>query len=342
MKIKCEFCGNFINDTDEICPSCNAANEHLVRAGSGVPKTIGELSSFCVAKGLPLEKMRFFIGSDCKEARAFGIFKDENGNFVVYKNKTDGSRMVRYSGKDEAYAVNEIYQKLRNEVVDRKESGKLLPTNKNNKKTPPRSSKPNDSQPARVVDYNGRAIPKRYYHSPKKKTDLKSIIILVCIFILVAMLFISCASCIATTPDAGYYKYKGSDYYNDYSIWYRYDVGSSSWIEEGDCPSDLYDNYNSYYFAPADDSSKRRDGSYTGSAASSYDSYSSESYPLYGQHNYSSSSSDSDSSWWDWSSSSDDDSWSSSNSWDSDWDDDDWDFDFSGWDSSDTNWDSDW
>ena len=70
MKIKCEFCGSFINDTDEICPNCSAANEHLVRAGSDIPKSLEELSRFCSEKKLPLEKMRFFIGNDCKEAKA--------------------------------------------------------------------------------------------------------------------------------------------------------------------------------------------------------------------------------------------------------------------------------
>ena len=69
---------------------------------------------------MPLEKMRFFIGEDYKGARAFGIFQDGNGDFVVYKNKDNGQRAVRYQGKDEAYAVNEIYQKLKAEVLDRR------------------------------------------------------------------------------------------------------------------------------------------------------------------------------------------------------------------------------
>ena len=31
MKIKCDFCGGMIEDTDPICPNCGAANEHMSR-----------------------------------------------------------------------------------------------------------------------------------------------------------------------------------------------------------------------------------------------------------------------------------------------------------------------
>ena len=80
------------------------------------PKTIEELKAFCAEKGMPLEQMRFYIGEDFPEPRAFGIFQDENGEFVVYKNKADGTRSVRYHGTDEAYAVNELYEKLKSET----------------------------------------------------------------------------------------------------------------------------------------------------------------------------------------------------------------------------------
>ena len=70
---------------------------------------------------LPLEEMRTFIGEDYKGAKAFGIYKDEtDGTFVVYKNKEDGTRAVRYKGSDEAYAVNELYQKMKERVAVQK------------------------------------------------------------------------------------------------------------------------------------------------------------------------------------------------------------------------------
>ena len=98
MKIKCEFCGSHISDTDGKCPNCGAPNANMVRSADGVPKTIEELKAFCAAHNMPLEKMRFFIGVDFREPRAFGIYRDENGDFIVYKNKADGSRAVRYRG----------------------------------------------------------------------------------------------------------------------------------------------------------------------------------------------------------------------------------------------------
>ena len=59
------------------------------------------------------------IGENYTSPMAFGIYKDDvTGHFVVYKNKPDGQRAVRYEGKDEAYAVNELYQKIRTMVAN--------------------------------------------------------------------------------------------------------------------------------------------------------------------------------------------------------------------------------
>lgn len=127
MKVKCDYCGSFIEDTDETCPHCGGVNEHVMRSADGVPKTIEELKALCRAKNLPLEKMRFYIGMDFRQPKAFGIYKDSDGNFVVYKNKGDGTRAERYRGKDEAYAVNEIYQKLRSEIQIRREKNSAPP-----------------------------------------------------------------------------------------------------------------------------------------------------------------------------------------------------------------------
>ena len=55
MKVKCDYCGSFIEDTDETCPNCGAVNSHLMRSADGVPKTIEELKAFAKAKNLPLE-----------------------------------------------------------------------------------------------------------------------------------------------------------------------------------------------------------------------------------------------------------------------------------------------
>ena len=121
MKIKCEYCGSFIDDTEDDCPNCGAVNENMKRVANGVPRTIEELKAFCVKHNLPLAMMRFYIGENYKLPRAYGIYKDEaSGEFIVYKNKSDGSRAIRYQGLDEAYAVNEIYLKLQTEIQNQK------------------------------------------------------------------------------------------------------------------------------------------------------------------------------------------------------------------------------
>jgi hypothetical protein len=110
----CAYCGTALASGDEVCPSCGASNPFHIpggEAGTRKPRTIEELQAFCEDKGMPLEKMRFFIGINEPSARAFGIYRDGD-RFIVYKNKSDGSRAVRYDGPDEAYAVNELYLKL--------------------------------------------------------------------------------------------------------------------------------------------------------------------------------------------------------------------------------------
>lgn len=99
---------------DQSAPSETAPAPEPPRTFTGRPRTIEELREFCRAKEMPLEKMRFFIGENYQEPRAFGIFRSGN-NFIVYKNKSDGTRAVRYQGSDEAYAVGELYDKLLDE-----------------------------------------------------------------------------------------------------------------------------------------------------------------------------------------------------------------------------------
>lgn len=120
MKVKCEFCGNMIDDTLENCPHCGAANNHMARTASDTPKTIAELAKWYEDRHLPpYETTRFFIGIDYQQPKAFGIY-EKDGVFTVYKNKVDGSRAVRYTGTDEAYAVNELYLRLKAEILNQK------------------------------------------------------------------------------------------------------------------------------------------------------------------------------------------------------------------------------
>ncbi len=136
MKVKCEYCDSFIDDTADFCPNCGAVNANVMRSSDGIPKTIEELLAFCRSKNMDLQRMRFFIGENYTQPRAYGIYKDGD-NFIVYKNKSDGSRAVRYRGTDEAYAVNEIYQKLWSEVQTRRAKDISGPEPSSGQTTPP-------------------------------------------------------------------------------------------------------------------------------------------------------------------------------------------------------------
>lgn len=120
MQVKCDYCSSWMEDSDEFCPNCGAANANLKRVANRTPRTIEELKSWYQARKLPpYEQTRFFIGENYQGARAFGIYED-GGEYVVYKNKADGSRAIRYRGKDEAYAVNELYLRLKEEILNQK------------------------------------------------------------------------------------------------------------------------------------------------------------------------------------------------------------------------------
>ncbi len=287
MKTFCDYCGSAIDDTLEKCPNCGAVNRHMQRSGNQVPKTIEELQAFAAANNIPLEKMRFFVGVDYKEPRAFGIYKESNGNCVVYKNKADGSRAIRYQGADEAYAVNELYQKMKAEVLERKQAD----LNKGKSYTSTvTSAKGSGSKPktARIGAY-------------------------VVMLILLAILFISCVSNVVSsshTPKNGYYEYKGTPYYYTGGNWYTPDE-DGEWARDYNTPDMLEENYNDYFEAK-DYSSL--DSNYAGEVEEyQTEAYSGDSY-------------DDDDSWGDsWDDSNwDDDDWDydydSYDSYDSDWD----------------------
>ena len=122
MKITCPYCRSKFNDYEEKCPNCGAPNEGVVRTHSSQPLTIDELRRWYDDRGLPpYETTRFFIGVNYTQPKAFGIYHDADRDvYVVYKNKADGQRIVRYEGTDEAYAVNELYQRLKEEIIEQK------------------------------------------------------------------------------------------------------------------------------------------------------------------------------------------------------------------------------
>ena len=219
MKIKCNFCNAIIDERLKNCPQCGAPLSGANRASSEQPKTIEELQAWYVAHHLPPENVtRFFIGKNIKEPKAFGIYKNEVGDCVVYKNKSTGERAIRYQGSDEAYAVNELYQRLKAEIVDQKgrNAARNRPVSNARQQTP-----------------------------PKKTKGGKGCLIAVIIGIVIMVLF----AIFDKTPQDGYYDYHGTRYYHQGSSWYYYNSTTDDWYKaktDPDINSDNDDDYRIY------------------------------------------------------------------------------------------------
>ena len=185
------------------------------------PRTIEQLQDFCAYNEMPLERMRFFVGEDYKEARAFGIY-GEDRRFVVYKNRSDGSRVVRYDGPDEAYAVGELYDKLLDECHRRD----IWP----------------DGKPA--------DLEKR-----RKSEKRRRIAIAVVVVLLVGTLgYIFYRIGAKMHAYDGYYRFESPGIYYCYGDdWYYSD--DSDWVRTDDVPYDNYDDRADYYIGDTYDSS---------------------------------------------------------------------------------------
>ena len=330
-KKTCPACGAPVSPGDDFCRYCGALVPHneAVSAQTAqavqsapetqaerparrvqTPKTIDDLLAFCERHELPLAKMRFFIGLDYPGAKAYGIFKDKNGDFVVYKNKADGSRAVRYRGPDEAYAVNELFQKLKEEATSQR-------ARVTSARTPGYAASPaHDSN-----QYNYTSGEASVQRSRKRKSNKLLIILIAAAAAITIGRTAAAISNQTPHPSTGYYHYNNQYYYNQNNDWYLYNSDIGSWYPIYTVDDELTGNYSDYYTSYSYDDDY---GVENFAESGFYDSYS-------GSSSYSSDwDSGSSSSWsWDWD---DDDDWDSSDDWD-------WDSD---WDSDWGDWDSDW
>lgn len=216
---QCKYCGSAVSSSDKCCPNCGAPNEgYIVDTERQVflPKTIEELKEYCAERGMPLLRMRFFIGEDYRKPKAFGIYRDGE-NFIVYKNKANGQRAIRYQGPNEAFAVNELFSKLLEECHNRGiyPDGKL----------------PEES-----------AIGKR--QRAKKRSPLLAPILALIFCFVTSGIF--AAWSLHQHRDDGYYSTgNGTVYYHYGTDWYyTYDVNNSGyWYEAEDFPAADYEEY---------------------------------------------------------------------------------------------------
>ena len=267
MDIKCEYCDGFFDDQRENCPHCGATNKHIRRVSDQNPRTIDELKKYVADHNVPVQQMHFHIGEDYKGPKAFGIYRDGE-QVIVYKNKSDRSRAIRYAGKDEAYAVNEIYQKMRSEYAGHKQVN---------------AGRPSQPMPTR---------------SKKKKGINPGVVILVC----VGLFIFICIAYAIGQPSTGYYTYGGNHYYNQRGDWYLFDDDADDWIPSTQPTDNVDDYYDSSYYSSNYGGYDFSDSNYYSEPSYSSDSSSSYSSSWDNNNNWNSWNSGSD---WNWNSGSD-------------------------------------
>lgn len=301
MKVKCDYCGSMIEENVPACPNCGAALNGVNRFADKQPRTIEELKEWYISRKLPPEEVtRFFIGKDIREARAFGIYQNALGDFVVYKNKSNGQRAIRYQGSDEAYAVNELYQRLRAEIAEQKSRNGMVSENSRQSGASYTSFRKNDEVKAGA--------------DRMAKTVLKMILAMG-IFWTAMVVFI--AFCIMRSvynsePTEGYYRYSGDTYYYQDDYWYYYNDLQDDWshVDSSQVPDITFRTQGEYKTYDHEGMQFEDSSWYVEEPVRNYDSY--DSYDDYDD--------DWDDDWdsdYDWDSG---DSWDSGSSdWDSDW-----------------------
>ena len=215
---KCEYCGATVRSDQERCPGCGAPNPGYVADTPRtvfLPKTIEELKEYCAERGMPLLRMRFFIGEDYREPRAFGIYRD-GGDVVVYKNKADGTRAIRYRGPDEAFGVNELFQKLLQECHNR------------------------------GIYPDGKPVPSRSGGGRRSKKSGQSTFVLAFLVLWFGILAVGTLFNMINHRHDGYYQFNtGRVYYHYGSDWYyTYDDNNAGyWYEAYSPPVSDYEDY---------------------------------------------------------------------------------------------------
>lgn len=345
MYITCDYCGTKFSDTETTCPSCGAPNAAMKRTADATPKTIQELKQWYLDRRLPPEQVtRFFIGKNIREARAIGIY-EENGLYTVYKNKDDGSRAIRYQGKDEAYAVNEVYLKLKSEILNQKArqgTTRSAPSGAASRAYPATRA-PEETGTGKVgggvaawvitvilwlAAITECAVPviiltalpiiaipclKLFMQDEVRRNRIIRIIKKALVWYILAVVIIAAVFCSTGSSKPHYYSYDNSVYcsYND--NYYVYDGYDYYPVDDVYVPYEITQNPTDYEF---DSSDIEWDSSYSFKDSDYYENYLAPSTSSSSSSSSSSYSSGSDSSW-DWSSG---DSWDSGSSdWSSDW-----------------------
>lgn len=185
------------------------------QAAAKIPQTLEELKAFASEHNIPLEKIHMYLDQDYPWPKAYGIYRDGD-EFVVYKNKANGVRAIRYRGKDEAYAVKEIYLKMREMGMMAKAANTMRSYD--------------DPNAIETIDLTGSDSEQNWNSSSHTNNRVanwrKMPGIIIGALCLTAGLFIMILNPNHRDKyERGYYRYQDSYYYTNGSEWFSYDYG---------------------------------------------------------------------------------------------------------------------
>ncbi|MBR5342436.1 MAG: zinc ribbon domain-containing protein [Oscillospiraceae bacterium] len=214
MERTCSFCGLNIPDGAEVCPNCGAP---VAESEAGLPRREGprsldELKEYCREHRLSPEKILFSIGEDSDEPRVNGIFREPGGDYVVFRNKSDGTRLERYRGPDEEEAVQVLYPRLRDELARR------------------RSADYAASRSAGPVRRRAGCLS-------------RSMLIVIILIIILSLVF----TFLDKRPSKGYYRFNEVYYYYESGEWYYYSASMLDWLPAGSLDPELKDDFRDFF-----------------------------------------------------------------------------------------------
>lgn len=215
MDKKMVYRPDLAEDAEEFCPLCGAPvvmeEETLEQDNTPeqevVPETIAALRELCVSRSVDAESRGFFLDSNREHHGGYGIYLDNDGDFVFYKNHSSGEKSIRYKGKDEAYAVRELYGRM-------KKDGCFPLTVKKNQ------PKENSSHGHHRSGSSGK------HRRVQRK---KRVVIAVALLLVLAVSAAAVYVWYANQPKDGYYHYHDDYYYLQKGSWYCYNSVMEKW-----------------------------------------------------------------------------------------------------------------
>ena len=120
MQIKCDYCGNYIPDSEPVCPNCGAPNNGVKRTSDEVPHTIEGLKEYVreqtdSSQPYILDRCQRFPCFDAEDyANEYRFYR----NFLVCRDKQEANRKAKQMEKlphfsDFCLVTNELPDTMR-------------------------------------------------------------------------------------------------------------------------------------------------------------------------------------------------------------------------------------